>query len=125
MLAFDSPRQLKVNSTRPSSHHLKQYWLVPMRPIAPGPGGISGARRTTFEATFRLQLVQQLVPPLVLGAEGRSLGATARAELPQDVPHVDFRSALCDPECPRDLFIRQPVAQETQNLLLSWGKRIT
>jgi len=30
-----------------------------------------------------------------------------------------------DPQGPRDLFIRQPVTQETKNLLLSWGKRIT
>ena len=68
-----------------------------MRPIVLGPGAISGAKRTIFEVIFRSQLVLQLLLQLVLGAEGRSLGATPRSELPQDVSHVDLRSALCDP----------------------------
>src|SRR6266545_1227589 len=89
----DSPRQLKVNSTRPSSRHSKQYWLVPMRPIVLGRGAISGARRTIFEVTFRLQLVLQLA----LRTKSRCLCSTARSELPQDVSHMDLRSALCDP----------------------------
>ena len=67
----------------------------------------------------------RLVLQLALRIESRCLGATPRSEFPQYVSHMDLRSALRDPQGPRDLFIRQPVAQETKNLLLSWGEDAT